>query len=128
MGDLHVIGRQVFADTAFSLSNAAEEAGKTLEPSEQEAKTVKEPGADQRPPPTADDLGNEVADVSKVVGNGLVKTGQDALESAKENLSGDQRETLLNRLKQAVLKLRKRNDYSDSVSTIGLLIKRYAKA
>lgn len=117
----------MFADTAFSLSNVAEEAGKQLEPSEEQQKTIAHPGADEGSPPTANDLGNEVADVSKVVGNGLVKTGQDALESLKENVSGDQKETLINRLKQAVLKLRKRNDYSDSVSTIGLLIKRYAK-
>ncbi|MCJ1255648.1 hypothetical protein MMC24_003465 [Lignoscripta atroalba] len=128
MGDLHVIGRQVFADTAFSLSEVAEEAGKKLEPSEDESKTVQKPGADQRPPPSAEDLENEVAEVSRVVGNGLVKTGHDAVSSLQDNVSGDQKETLLNRLKQAVLKLRKRNDYSDSVSTIGLLIKRYAKA
>lgn len=62
------------------------------------------------------------------MGNGLAKTGKDALSSAKENISGDQKETLLNRLKEAVIKLRKRNDYSDSVSTIGILIKRYALA
>lgn len=117
----------MFADTAFSLSNVAEEAGKQLEPSGEERKAIAHPGADEGPPPTANDLGNEVAEISKVVGNGLVKTGQDALDSLQENVSGDQKETLLNRLKQAVLKLRKRSDYSDSVSTIGLLIKRYAK-
>ena len=127
LNDLQVVGRQVFADTAFSLSNVAEEAGKKLEPSEEQHKAIAQPGADEGPPPTANELGNEVADISKVVGNGLVKTGQDALESLQENVSGDQKETLLNRLKQAVMKLRKRNDYSDSVSTIGLLIKRYAK-
>jgi hypothetical protein len=128
LGDLHVVGRQVFADTAFSLSEVAEEAGKKLEPSEDKQKTINEPGADEGPPPTAEDLGNEVVDVSKVVGNGLAKTGQDALSSLQDNISGDQKDTLLYRLKQAVLKLRKRNDYSDSVSTIGVLIKRYAKA
>ena len=122
------IGRQVFADTAYSLSGVAKEAGKQLEPSEQETKTIKEPGSEEGPPPTADDLGNEAADVSKVVGNGLVKTGQDAVASLKENVTGEQKETLLYRLKAAVMKLRKRNDYSDSVSTIGLLIKRYALA
>ncbi|MCJ1419604.1 hypothetical protein MMC32_005959 [Xylographa parallela] len=127
LGDLNVMGRQVFADTAFSLSGVAEEVGKKVEPSNGDIKKLQEPGTDDGPAPTVDDLGNEVADVSKVVGNGLAKTGQDALESAKEQVSGDQKETLLNRLKQAVLKLRKRNDYSDSVSTIGLLIKRYAK-
>ncbi|MCJ1430825.1 hypothetical protein MMC27_000175 [Xylographa pallens] len=127
LGDLNVMGRQVFADTAFSLSGVAEEVGKKVEPSNGDIKKLQDPGADDGPAPTVDDLGNEVADVSKVVGNGLAKTGQDALESAKEQVSGDQKETLLNRLKQAVIKLRKRNDYSDSVSTIGLLIKRYAK-
>ncbi|KAA6413277.1 MAG: bactericidal permeability-increasing [Lasallia pustulata] len=128
LGDLNVIGRQVFADTAFSLSEAAKEAGNKLEPSEQDKKAIQEPGSDEGPKPTTEDLGNEVADVSKIVTNGLVKTGHDAVSSAKENISGDQKDTLLYRLKQAVLKLRKRNDYSDSVSTIGLLIKRYAKA
>jgi len=128
LGDLGTIGRQVFADTAYSLSNAAQEAGKKLEPSEQDSKALEKPGADEGSPPSADDLGHEAADVSKIVGNGLAKTGKDALSSAKENISGDQKETLLNRLKEAVIKLRKRNDYSDSVSTIGTLIKRYALA
>ena len=128
LSDLNVIGRQVFADTAFSLSGVAQEAGKKLEPSEQDKKAVKEPGSEQGPPPTTDDLGNEVTDVSKVVADGLIKTSQDAVSSIKEHVSGDEKDTLIYRLKQAVLNLRKRNDYSDSVSTIGLLIKRYAKA
>lgn len=122
------IGRQVFADTAFSLSEAAEEAGKKLEPSQQETKTLKEPGSEEGPPPTADDLGHGAAGISKVVGNGFAKTGHDAFSSLQDNVSGDQKETLLYRLKQAVIKLRNRNDYSDSVSTIGFLIKRYALA
>ena len=128
LGDLGTIGRQVFADTAFSLSEVAEEAGKKLEPSEEESKTIKEPGSEEGPPPTASDLGNGAAGISKVVGNGLAKTGHDAFSSLQENISGDQKETLLYRLKEAVMKLRKRNDYSDSVSTLGLLIKRYALA
>lgn len=118
----------MFADTALSLSGVAEEASKKLEPSEQDKSIVKEPGSEPGPPPTADDLGNEVAQISKVLGNGAAKTGNDAISSLKENVSGEQKETLLYRLKEAVLKLRKRNDYSDSVSTIGLLIKRYATA
>lgn len=126
LGDLSTIGRQVFADTAFSLSEVAEEAGKKLEPSEQDVKAIQEPGSEQGPPPTSEDLENGVADVSKVVGNGLAKTGKDAYFSLRSNVSGDQKETLLYRLKEAIIKLRKRNDYSDSVSTIGLLIKRYA--
>lgn len=128
LGDLGTVGRQVFADTAFSLSAVAEEAGNKLEPSQEQSKAIQKPGADEGPPPGAEDLGGEVADVSKIVGNGFVKTGHDALSSLQDNVSGEQKETLLNRLKEAVIKLRKRNDYSDSVSTIGVLIKRYALA
>ena len=128
LGDLGTIGRQVFADTAFSLSEVAEEAGKRLEPSEQESKTIKQPGSEEGPPPTANDLGNGAADISKIVGNGMAKAGHDAFSSLQDNVSGDQKETLLYRLKETVMKLRKRNDYSDSVSTLGLLIKRYALA
>ena len=122
------IGRQVFADTAFSLSGVVEEAGKKLEPSEHESKIIKEPGSEEGPPPTADDLGNGTATISKAVGNGLARTGHTAFSSLQDNLSGDHKETLLYRLREAVMKLRKRNDYSDSVSTLGLLIKRYAIA
>ena len=128
LGDLGTVSRQVFADTAFSLSAVAEEAGNKLEPSEEQSKAIEKPGADEGPPPNVEDLGGEVADVSKIVGNGLVKTGHDALSSLQDNVSGEQKDTLLNRLKEAVIKLRKRNDYSDSVSTIGVLIKRYALA
>ncbi|KAL8838153.1 MAG: hypothetical protein Q9176_005236 [Flavoplaca citrina] len=128
LGDLGTIGRQVFSDTAFSLSGVAEEVGKKMEPSEEQSKQIEKPGADDRPPPGADDLQHEVGDVSKIVTNGLVKTGKDAASSLQKNVSGEQKDTLLERLKRAVVKLRKRNDYSDSVSTIGLLIKRYAVA
>ena len=106
----------------------AEEVGKELEPSEAEKKTVQKPGADDGPPPTKDDVKEGAAQVSAVLGNGAAKTGSDALSSLKENVTGDQKETLLNRLKQAILKLRKRDDYSDSVSVIGNAIQRYAKA
>ena len=128
LGDMGTIGRQVFADTAFSLSGVAEAAGKKLEPSEQDQKVIHNPGSEEGPPPTVNDLGNEAIDVTKIVANGVAKTSQDAFSSLRENVTGDQKETLLYRLKEAVLKLRKRNDYSDSVSTIGLLIKRYALA
>ena len=129
LGDVHVVGRQVFADTAFSLSEVAEDAGKKLEPSSEAHKTISAPGADdQGTRPTAEDITNEATEVANIVGDGLAKTGHDALNSLQNNVSGDQKETLLFRLKQTVLKLRKRNDYSDSVSTIGTLIQRYAKA
>jgi hypothetical protein len=117
----------VFKDTAFSLSGVAEEAGRKLEPSESEQKALKKPGGDEGPRPSGKDLGDEVTEVSEVIGNGVAEVAKDAKQSLVEKLTGDEKETLLYRLKQAVLKLRKRPDYSDSVSTISVLIKRYAQ-
>lgn len=121
-----MVAREVFRDTAFSLSNVAEEVGKKIEPSNDELGKLQEPGADAGPPPSGEELNGNVADVSKVVANGAADVVKNAEQSAAEKLSGDEGQVMLSRLKQAVLKLRKRTDYSDSVSTISLLLKRYA--
>lgn len=88
---------------------------------------VKEPGTDSKPTSKHELKNPESAEISHVITDGLKETGKGAEESLKENVSGKQRETLMLRLKAAVTRLRKRNDYSDSISTIGLLIQRYAK-
>lgn len=126
LSDLNVVAREVFKDTALTLSGVAEEAGKKLEPSANEQQKLKQPGADEGPRPSNEDLGGEVAEVSQVVTNGAVKVAKTAERSLAEKLSGEEKETLLYRLKQAVLKLRQRRDYSDSVSTLSLLLRRYA--
>jgi type III secretion system FlhB-like substrate exporter len=124
--DLSIIGRQILSDTAFSLSGAAEQTAKKLEPSEEQNKTLKGPGADDGVEPSKEDVIHEAEDVSKVMANGVGQVGKDAVTSAKEHVSGEQKQTLVNRLKQTVMGLRKRTDYSDSVSTISKLIQRYA--
>jgi len=127
LSDLNTIGRQVFADTANTLSSVAADAAKQIEPSAEESEIVKNPSSEQGPTPTTKDLENEVSEITDVVANGLKRTGREAGASLKENFAEDQRNTVLFRLKTAVTKLRKRTDYSDSVSTIGLLIQRYSK-
>ena len=127
--DLSTIGRQVLADSAHTLSGAAEKVGNKLELDEQEQKTIQGAGADEAvEPPSKDEIAQNTEDLTKVIGNGAADVGKTAINSAKENLSGEQSETLLYRLKQTVLGLRKRTDYQDSVSTIAKLIQRYAVA
>ncbi len=127
LADLNVVARQVFADTAFTFSNVARDAAKQVEPSQEDAERVKHPDAQTGPPPTAEDLGQDAAEVSEVVVNGLGQAGQTAVQSARDKITGDEKETLLHRLKSAVTHLRGRRDYSDSVSTIATLLQRYAK-
>ena len=127
LGDLNVVGREVFKDSAFKLSSVAEEAGKKLEPSEHDQQLIAQPGEDKQiGAPSGQDLEQEVEDVSKVVANGSAEVAKTAAESASDKLSGDEGRTLLNRLKQAILDLRQRQDYSKSVSILSLLIQRYA--
>lgn len=128
VNDISTIGRQVLADTAFSVSQAAQETGKTLELSTEEQQTVKGAGADEGSLPTKEEVKENAKDTAAVLGNEAAKVGKDAVTSAKEQFSGEQQETLLHRLKQTVLNLRKRTDYQDSVSTISKLIQRYAAA
>ncbi|KAI1803771.1 hypothetical protein F4811DRAFT_523524 [Daldinia bambusicola] len=125
--DINIVGREVFRDSAFALSSAAKEVGKQLEPSQEEQQSIAESATtsnDQAP--TAQDLENEFEDAGKVVANHSAEVATATVESAKDKLSGDEGQTLLKRLQHVVLNLRKRKDYSDSVSTLSLLIKRYA--
>ncbi|OQO11584.1 hypothetical protein B0A48_03311 [Cryoendolithus antarcticus] len=127
LNDLSVVGREVFKDSAFKLSNVAKKTGKRIEPSQEERQAVAKPGADaELGRPSAEDLGQNVAQVGKEIANGTSEVAKVAFKSAEEKLEGDEGQTMLNRLQEAVTKLRKRNDYSDSVSTLSLLIKRYA--
>ena len=125
--DVATIGRQVLSDTAFSLSDAADKTGKELKLSEEEQKTIEAPGADDGSLPSKQDLQNGASETTQVLGDQALKVATDTVQSAKENVSGDQGETLLYRLKQTILNLRRRTDYQDSVSTLAQLIKRYAQ-
>jgi len=104
----------------------AEEAGKTIEPSETDQKKLQEPGADTAPPPTAHNLNGEVSEIAGVVGSGAVKVVKEAEDSLVDKLSGKEGDSLLYRLKKTVTNLRKKRDYADSVSTLSLLLQRYA--
>ncbi|OBT70339.1 hypothetical protein VE03_00349 [Pseudogymnoascus sp. 23342-1-I1] len=125
--DLNVLGRQVLVDTANELSEAAEITATQIEPPDSQSQALKEPGNEEWPVPTTADLLDEATEITDSVVDAVKSTGQAAEDSLKDKLGGEEKDSLLFRLKAAVTKLRKRNDYSESVSMIGLLIKRYAK-
>ncbi|OJJ30990.1 hypothetical protein ASPWEDRAFT_674836 [Aspergillus wentii DTO 134E9] len=125
--DLTTVGRQIFSDTAFSLSTTAQQAGEQLKPSEGEVEALQGAGADRDRSASNEDLHREASEVAGIAGSGVARTSRDAIDSAKGHLSGKERETLFYRLKQAVLNLKERSDYSNAVETISQLIQRYAK-
>ncbi|KAK4444865.1 bactericidal permeability-increasing protein [Podospora aff. communis PSN243] len=125
LSDLNIVGREVFKDTAFALSEASKEAGKRLEPSQAEQDAMKKPGEEANGRPTQGDVAEQVAEVGDVVVDSASKVATVAENSIADKLKGAEGDTMLERLKRAVTKLRQRRDYSDSVSTVSLLLKRY---
>jgi hypothetical protein len=126
LSDLNTVGREVFRDTAFTLSDVSKQVGKELEPPKEEQEALKKPGEDAILAASTNDLQGQTSEVADVLKDGAAKVAQNAEQSLVQKVKGPEGDTMLNRLKQAVVKLRKRNDYSDSVSTLSLLIKRYA--
>lgn len=127
LDDLSTIGRQVLSDTAFSISNAAEETGKQLKLSSEEQQKLSGPGADESVKAKEEEQEDQ-SQATQVVADEATKVVKDVAISARDNLKGDHADTLLYRLKQTILNLRERTDYNESVSTISKLIQRYAQA
>ncbi|KAK0719501.1 bactericidal permeability-increasing protein [Lasiosphaeris hirsuta] len=125
LSDLNIVGREVFKDTAFAVSKASKEAGKRLAPSQEEQDSLKKPGADEGKT-SQQDLTEQANEITKVLGESTSAVAAEAGDSIVSKLQGDEKDTMIHRLKQAVLKLRQRRDYTDSVSTLSLLLKHYA--
>ncbi|OLN85687.1 Uncharacterized protein C32A11.02c 1 [Colletotrichum chlorophyti] len=125
LSDLSTVGREVFRDTAFTLSDVSKQVAKEIEPSKEEEEAVKRSNGDSKPPPSKDDFQDEVVGVSKAVTDGAARVAEEAGQSLTNHITGEEQETLVHRLKNTIVNLRRRKDYSDSVSTLSLLIRRY---
>lgn len=145
LSDLATVGKEVFSDTALKLSEVSKKAAKQIEPSQEEQESLKQVGAgsngkqpesngdrsqvkEDDQSPTEGEPTKEVQDVTKVVAEGVAEVAGEAQHSLVDRLEGPEKEALLHRLKSTVANLRQRPDYSNSVSTISLLLKRYAMA
>lgn len=128
LADLNVVAREVFRDTAFALSEASKEAGKRIEPSGEEQAAAKQPEKEPQSPPSQQDLADQSAELSRVLSGTASTVVDEAENSIAQRLQGPEKDTMLHRLREAVTKLRQRPNYTDSVSTLSLLLRRYAMA
>lgn len=125
LSDLGTVGREVFRDTAFTLADVSKKAAEKVEPSKEDKEALKEANGDSRPAPSNKELQQEVTTISQAVTEGAGEVLDEAGQSFTEHFKGEEQDALVKRLKQTVLNLRQRTDYSESVSTLSLLIKRY---
>jgi hypothetical protein len=133
LSDLSTVGREVLRDTAFTLSDVSKEAAKKIEPVHEVGEASKQNGKEsggqkgKQVEPTGQDLKEEVKDVADVLVQGGTEVVHEAEHSLEEHFSGEEKNVLLDRLKQTVSNLRQKRDYSDSVSTLGVLLRQYLK-
>lgn len=123
LSDLQSVGREVFRDSALSASKVAQEAGHHVDIGRHGPET-----RDSRvtSPPTKAELADDAVDLAATVREGAKQVSAETQESAMEHLSGSEKRILVRRLQAAILKLRQRSDYTESVSTLTLLLHRCA--
>jgi hypothetical protein len=134
MSDVTVIGRQILADTAIAGGQVAQTVGETVKPAEAELESINDvTSAEVTSEPYGHEEMNEngvknpAQEVGEVLAEGLAETAEVAVESAQRELQDEGHgNALLERMKMVVLRLRGREDYTQSVNIISILLKRYA--
>lgn len=124
LADLTAVGRDVFRDTAQSLADASQQAAENV--AEVPADNIESAAEVDGAVPAQE----TVAAVTDEVVAGASKVAADAQQSVTAKLVENDdgaRERLLGRLKEAVGTLRQRPDYAQSVSTLTLLLQKYAE-
>ena len=126
LSDLQSIGRDVFRDSALTTSRVAENIGHSVGVSEENQQQTLSQVGESDSVPTKQDLANDVGHAVENVQGGIAQIAGEARQSTREHLAGNERQILLQRIQAAVARLRQKPDYNDSVSTLTLLLQRYA--
>ncbi|CAM1509792.1 Fc.00g001270.m01.CDS01 [Cosmosporella sp. VM-42] len=131
LSDLGTVGREVLRDTASTLADVSKDAAQKLDPSQESQDALKHAnGANgsngkTREAPSNEDLQENLTQVTQAVADGAGDVLQEAGHSLTEHVQGEEQDALIHRLKQTVVNLRQNTDYSQSVSTLSLLVRRY---
>ncbi|CAZ86115.1 unnamed protein product [Tuber melanosporum] len=125
LADLTTITRQVFADTAATSVHVVQTVAETVEPSDAELVAI----SSKAPASENEDFGEVPAkEVGEVIAEGAVETATQAVASADRELNkAGRKDALVERMKMVVMRLRQNMDYTQSVSLLSVLLKRYAR-
>ncbi|KAG0640010.1 hypothetical protein HOY80DRAFT_1136379 [Tuber brumale] len=125
LADLTTITRQVFADTAATSAHVAQTVAETVEPSDAELAAI----SSKAPAPENEDFVEVPAkEVGEAIAKGAVETATQAVSSADRELNkAGRKDALVERMKMVVMRLRQNTDYTQSVSFLSVLLKRYAR-
>lgn len=117
IADISTIAKQVLRDTAFTLSDVSKDVGHQLETTQDDVKTLKEVDAQGSQSP--EDAKNKAKEVAETAYEEVTQVQEAAYSSLSEHMTEEEtRKTLISRLKSVVLNLRRRTDYTESVSIL----------
>lgn len=126
--DVTTLIRQVLADTATASATAAQTVAETISPDKGELEAIT-----SKDTVFASDIPREdvvevpAREVADAVVMGVAETVGETIDSARREFGQDDRkDALFGRMRMAVLRLRRNTDYTESVSILSLLLKRYA--
>lgn len=122
--DLGTISRQVLRDAATTLGDVSTKAGKQLDTSKTDIEALKETDKQDPSETSPEDVKEEASHVAEAVQDGIKQVGDESVSSVEEHMTPEARQILKNRLKEAVMSLNKKKDYTESVSVVTNLLKR----
>lgn len=128
VADLGTITRQVVRDTTEAIGDASHDASKQLEEGSRDMESLKATDKQQKDVYKSEgDMKDKALEVAGEARERANSVAQEVQSSVEEHTGDDTRQILIARLKKAVTGLRKRPDYSESVSTLANVLKRYLK-
>ncbi|OAQ60721.1 hypothetical protein VFPPC_06822 [Pochonia chlamydosporia 170] len=125
IADATTIARQVLRDTAFALGDVSKEVGNKLDTSDKDLEALKKTDQEEQQPASSEDVKHQAKEVAETTYEEVTQVGEEAYTSFAEHMNDEARDILVGRLKSAVTNLRKRSDYSESVSVLSKLLQRY---
>ncbi|KID95500.1 Bactericidal permeability-increasing protein, alpha/beta domain protein, partial [Metarhizium majus ARSEF 297] len=127
VADAATIARQVLRDTAIALGDVSKEVGDKLDSPGEDMEALKKTDQDAQEPPSSEHVKDQAKDVGETAYKEAAHVGEEAYTSFSEHMNAEAKDILVNRLRNAVTNLRKRTDYSESVSTLSGILQKYLK-
>ncbi|KHN97549.1 Bactericidal permeability-increasing protein, alpha/beta domain protein [Metarhizium album ARSEF 1941] len=125
VADVATIARQVLRDTALALGAASKEVGEKLDHPGDDIQALKKTDQEAQEPASSEHVKNQAKTVGETAYKEAVSVGEEAYTSVSEHMNAEAKDILMRRLRNAVTNLRKRTDYSESVSTLSRLLQKY---
>lgn len=122
--DAVTVIRQSLASGVSTAAKYTERAAEQIEPPDTQLDSIGDQ-AESNQPRVDEDTRETVGEVENIILEGAKAAAKDAKETLEDTVTPERKAAMKDRVRQAVVNLRKNADYNTSVSTVSLLLKNY---